>query len=334
MSSSVITERSQKQTYRVKLLTFAAVVFAVVWAVGLPLFFPYTTIDLDIYLRAARGETLDGFFYAPWVMPYLYLLTALPYKLAWIVVNLVNLAGLFTAAKVFGGSLLMLAVSYPLLFVLFYGQIDGLYALGFVVMYIGLRRDKPALAAAGWMLALIKYYIGGPLGLGLVVCFALNRKQAVQVFSITALFILLSFAVWGLWPLETFRRVAVEIPGGYTLGMDTWELFGPVILILWAPLLALRSRSYIWWAATCFLTIPHLYPHSLVHLIVLPIGPVGWLFNLPYVVGFGKATYLHIVPFMIYLMLLSQHIAERYGVQRQWFYRFRGDPKLTQAERR
>jgi hypothetical protein len=283
-----------------KHLTFASIVFAVTWAIVLPFVAPGWAYDLDIFLRAARGVDLTGYFYAPWGLHIYQLLLPLPYELIHISISLLNIVGLLVACRAFKGSIPVVMTSYPLMFSIFYGQPDGLWAIGLALMFWGVKGKNTPLAVFGWMISLAKYYIGVPLGLGILWCFA-DFKQSRQVIVFTILSLLASVLVYGPWPLEILDRWAI-VPPEDTYAIDLWQFVGPLTLLVWIPFLLTRNRSYSGFVAAWALSSPYINTHGLNHLLVT-IGPVGLLADLGYILGHGTHLFvLQIVSVIVYIM--------------------------------
>jgi hypothetical protein len=280
------------------LISFAALSFAVILAVVYPLVTPFPAVDLDVYLRAANGDISD-YFYAPWSLYPFELMRFLPYEVIRIIINLVTILGLWLACRSFNGSVPVVMTSYALMFSFYYGQIEGLWAIGLVLMVTGLKRKSHALAVFGWMIVLAKYYIGIPLGLGLLWCFA-DFKQARTVVFFTGLALIATFLIYGFWPLDVLQRMAARPPNRLS-AIDTWQYFGPVVLLLWIPVIWTRNRSYTIFAATWALTTPYIQPHSLTHMLVTA-GPIGVVEHIGYVIGWDKnLVLLQISSLLIYL---------------------------------
>ena len=297
-----VNEQSEQVPSKLKnYITFAALAFAVAWAIFFPLITSFEN-DLQIMFDAVNGD-LYGYYYAPWGLHFYGALDLLPYKLAYIVVNLINVGGLYYSSKTFRGNTVALLTSYALLFSLFYGQADGLWAGALVLMYVGIKRENTGLAVLGWLIALVKYYIGFPLGIGLLWCFA-GRKQATHIIGITGIMILISFVVYGPYPIEILDRAAQIAPDdGFAI--DLWQYLGPLVLVLWLPILLTRNRDYRVFMVTWALTTPYLHVHGLTHMVAIISGPIAWTNHIGYVIGFGKQLILlQITGLIVYILFL------------------------------
>jgi hypothetical protein len=281
-------------------LEIILVMFGLTWAIIYPLMTPFPPVDLQIFLDAGAGRDLNDFFYAPWSLPFFALLDLLPFTLAAVVANFLSWGGFLFALWVFKGSRLLLFISYPFLMLTYYGQVDGIYAFGLAVMYLALKRDNHLLASIGWMIAIVKFYVGGPLGLGLLVYFAADHRARLRVVGLMAVYGLLSLVLWPNWIGDLLARAAA-VPPNLAYSIDLWRYTGPAILLLWVPVFLSRRKDFIWWTATWVLTVPYLYVWTLTFLILLPIGPVAWGVQVSFVTGFVLSTFLQVIPLVIYL---------------------------------
>lgn len=244
--------------------------------------------DLEIFLKAANGD-MTNFYYAPWTLHLFQVLSNLPFLYAHIAVGLINTAGLVYATRIFGGSIPVVLTSYAAAFSLFYGQPDGVWALGLGLMAWSVKQKRPALAAIGFFIALGKYYIGLPLGIGILWCFS-DKDTALRTSAITGILLLGSLVMYGLWPLDILERWSGISPNNdYTI--DLWRRFGPANLLLWVPILIFRPKSYTLWAATWMLTTSYVHIHGMTHLLVTT-GPIGLIGHIGYALGFGHQLVL------------------------------------------
>jgi len=130
--------------------------------------------------------------------------------------------------------------SLPLLWTLFLGQVDGLLILG--------------LLGFPWLtpIALIKPQ---------VTIFAFLARRSYLVGLIVCL--LLSFLIWGLWPLDMFSVWTIHEEGKYVndIALGLWGL--PIaLLLLWFS----RGDMDMLMAAGVFAT-PYLLPYNLIPLV-------------------------------------------------------------------
>jgi hypothetical protein len=281
-------------------LEIIAVAFGFIWAIAYPFMTPYPLVDLEILMRAVSSGNMIGFYYAPWSLPFFKFLSILPVSTAGALVNLLSMCGFLFAIRLFKGNKILFFISYPLFYTIFYGQMDGIYAFGLALMCLALQRKNAPLAAVGWLIALTKWYVAFPLGVGLLWVYADHRLR-LQVVGLVSLAFGLSLLIWQNWVMEWAARIQRENPTDL-YGISSWELFGPSVLALWIPVLLSRQKDYRWWVATWALTTPYLHIHGLTHVLLFPVGAVGWLVQVNYFTGLIKSHYLLIVPLVVYVM--------------------------------
>lgn len=290
----------------IRQLEMASVMFGLMWAILYPVLTPFEPVDLQIFLDAGTGRDLNDFFYAPWSLPFFRLLDLLPLTAAFIIANLLSWAGFLLALNVFKGDKVLFFISYPFLMLTYYGQVDGIYAFGLVLMFLSLRRGNDLLASAGWMIAVVKFYVGIPLGAGLWLYFARDNRSRARIVAMMAAWWLLSLVLWPGWIGDLVTR-ARATPPNVDFSIDLWRYFGPAVLLLWVPVLLSKRRDYVWWVAAWALTVPYIYVWTLTFLIMMPVGLVGWgvmanYFLAPVVgTGFILSTFLQIIPLVVYL---------------------------------
>ncbi len=290
--------------------SFAALSFALIWALIYPFFTTMDMPDLEIFLRVGSGISWNEYFYSPWVTPFFSFLTIVPYEIAGMIVGVINVLCLWYAIEVFKGNKIILFLSYALFHMIAYGQIDGIYTAGMALMYVSLQRNHRVGAVIGWLLLLIRWNFGGPIGLGLLWMYGENRTKRDVLIAVIA-FGILSLFIWGLWPIDFLNRLD-DLLGGAAYNLSLWYLTGPLILVLWIPVLASRTQDPRWWVATWFLTAPYFNIHMFVHLLVFPVGLVGLIPQINFITSYIRGRYLaipvlmQILPFWVYVESLRR----------------------------
>ena len=197
------------------------------------------SIDWGISYRPATLDLIAGkspygvlpFFNPPWVLLPLIPFAVLPFRL--------GVAALFTANFIVfvyichrvGARLkttLAFMCSFPVMFCLLFGQIDGLIMLGlFLPRSIGLifLLSKPQIGAAVAVFWAIEEWRSG------------GWKPVVRMFIPVAALYLISFAIYGLWPLTSNPAKLIELAHNTSI----W----PLSLSIGLPLLiyAIRRRK-------------------------------------------------------------------------------------------
>lgn len=310
--------RVKREKY-LRTLTFIAVAFGFLWAAVYPFISPWRSWDFDQFLLAGTGQDFTNFYYAPWTLPFFRFLSFFPYNFSRSLAYVISAAGWLLALHTFKGNKGLFFISYPFLFAMYYGQVDGIFAGSLALMYLALNggsrriqaaqtvtRLHIALATLAWFFASGKFYVGIPLGLGIWWMYGGNWRIRAQIIAGMALLGLLSLMVYPNWLPDLIQRVQA-VPPKTEYSIALWQFLGPVILLLWIPVLLSRRQDYRWWVAAWALTVPYLHMHGLTHLLVVPVGAIGWLvqvnFVLPAILGTGlvEAVYLMVIPAVVYL---------------------------------
>jgi hypothetical protein len=127
---------------------------------------------------------------------------------------------------------------------------------------------------------------------------------------VTAGLILLSFIVYGPWPLEILARWTQKPPFD-NYAIDLWQYVGPMTLLLWLPIIVNRNRDYRLFVATWALTTPYLHPHGLTHALVV-MGPLAWTNLSGYFLGFGKQLILlQFAPLIVYILGVRRMVMDK-----------------------
>lgn len=187
--------------------------------------------------------TSEKFCNAPWVLLLLIPLALLPDYLGWILLGIGSLFAFGWVAISLGATrpAALAFVSSPfVLSCLYYGQIDAFALLGLVMppwiglFFVAIKPQTCGLVAIYWLVE------------------AWKSRTVIRTFAPVTLVMLLSFALFGLWPLK-----AVEF--GQTNGL--WPFSILISLALIALAFYRKDRS-IAGAASPFVS-PYFRPHSL-----------------------------------------------------------------------
>jgi len=213
----------------------------------------------------------------------------LPIRVGYVVFSLVNVSLIWLGSRLTGVNRFALLLSFPALWVLWYGQLDIFVMLGVALGFWAVQHQKPAWLGVALLLLLVKPHIGGPLA---VVYFMWSRNwRTVVVFGAV---LLLTLIIWGVeWPIiwiKSLFRVATPPPEATITTAGQWtniSLF-PYGLLAWLVVLLPMPRVERATAilSATFLSVPYAATYSLIALLVLPVS--WWVYvlsSVPLVLG-------------------------------------------------
>jgi hypothetical protein len=290
--------------------------FAILFPIALTLGFVYLNSsaqmeyapDYEIFMRATRGIFVE-FYYTYWSLPIFQGLALLPGHTGFILWGVLNVLGVWFAARVFGGSVPLALLSYQMLFVCFYGQVTGVTVAGLALLWWGLERKRWLLAGIGAALALIKWQMGIPLCVALMLLSDASWYDRLRVMLVVLAITLASLIVYPNWIAAVIARVMSQPPNRFG-DISIWVYLGAASLLLWLPPLLLpmsRGRRY---AAICVagaLAVPYFQQTGLLTLWVLPLGWLPLLGELPFIYFWARSSRLEfviVVPVLAYAWIL------------------------------
>ena len=289
---------------------FAALVAVLTFTVMIPLlgsqYAEIYPIDYRVYMDAATGQ--GDFFYPYWTLFILYPFTLLPFWLGFVVWNAVNIGCVYAACKLWGGNAVIALLSYPMLFMLFYGQITGLLVLC-LVLYDRWIADKPYAAGIVAAIALAKPQLAVPVLLYSALQPHVSwHKRLVSVLPTLVLFAL-SLLAYGDWLTAWFIR----LPTAATEGSITmWAILGEWALLLWLPLgFIVPEKRRLFVICTTALSLPYF---QLTGLLLLLAGLPLSLFSVLAFIGYGMltlgwfgASLMLLLPLSVYIWIVLVH---------------------------
>jgi hypothetical protein len=213
-------------------------------------------IDWNIAFRPATLALLSGknpydnpwMIHAPWGLIPLIPLAILPESVGRVMLIFCGLASYAYVAYKLGAkpiANIFILISPPVLHVLLNGNVDWLAALGFItppqigLFFISIKPQMGIAVAPFWLVQAWRQ--GG-------------WKQVVKTFAPFTVILLLSFAIFGLWPLGATSRV------GYWWNASLWPLSIPVGLALLITSLRKQKIEFAIAASPCL--SPYLLFHS------------------------------------------------------------------------
>lgn len=269
--------------------------------------------DFESHMDINHGDTWN-YFYPKWIDPLYNLFSFLPLYAAYGVLVILNIAGIFFAARVFKSPAALILISYQSLYNIFYGNITGLVVGGLGMLWFGLASRKWWLAGTGLLLAGAKYQ-SGLLFAGLLFLYAdLPWKEKAKSLVVPLVVFLGSLIVDLMWPLELVKRI-LSAPPNADGSISLWNWMGPAALIFLIPPLVLRiprEERLLLALAAVPLAVPYFQQTDLLGLMVLP---TGWLValggNISYtfpLLGHLGLQIAFIVPLVLYLYALYRGI--------------------------
>ena len=305
--------------------------FALAFPVGLIFAFAYLNIhsgmpfsaDFNTYMHAARGNFTE-FYYAYWSLPFFKGLALLPgIQAAYILWSIVNVLGVWFAARVFGGSAPLVLLSYQTFFVCFYGQVTGIVVAGLALLWWSLERRRWLLAGVGAGLALIKWQMGIPLCVALVLLADVSWYNRLRTLLVVLALVLVSLMVYPNWMAEVIERAIIDPPVRFG-DISLWSSLKWGALLLWLPPLLLpmsRGRRYAAICATTALALLYFQQSGLLVLFVLPVGWLALLGNLPYLYFWFRNTEMEFVSLVALVVYVWTLLPPLRGWISQWVRR-------------
>jgi hypothetical protein len=224
-------------------------------------YFP-SAIDWSTAFRPATLDLLSGrnpyenplMIHAPWGMLPLIPLALLPESVGRVLLIFCTLAAYTYVAYKLGAkpiAIAFLLMSPPVWHVILHGNLDWLAALGFIappqigLFFISVKPQMGIAVAPFWLIQ--AWRLGG-------------WKQVVKTFAPFTIALLLSFAVFGLWPLGASRTA------NYFWNASLWPMSIPVGLALLVTAIRKQKIEYALAASPCL--SPYVLLHSWVGVLL------------------------------------------------------------------
>lgn len=233
-------------------------------------FGPYRSMVLDI--DKYRGGNV---IYSPaWLAPILAPFITLPGRSGYYALTAVTIGLLVYSSRVLGGKWLPVLFSAQLVWILWYGQIEGIVIFGITLCVLALKRNEWGWLAVGLLLALTKPQVG--LAPAIYLWWRSGNMRWKSAAVIAGVFIG-TLAAWGPWPLWILNETGHLLDNGayhifnVSLGLYALPLLIPAIALPLKPQSRLLALS-----ATALLISPYLPYYSTILLLVQPIP--AWLY--------------------------------------------------------
>jgi hypothetical protein len=223
------------------------------------------------YYKFAFDPLIDAS--PPWLYMIITPIAMLPHSFTWF--TLLNGLLLLASIALLKKPNLLLVLCLPLIWILFYGQIDGWLVFSVLFGLWALERKRPFLVGVSVILLLTKPHIGFPLAV-----YFLFKARSLKTFVIPVVVFLISLVVYGFWPvvlIQSYINLPTEEFTTQKVNTSLWPwslLLLPVIFLRWKKLGEIQKFVAIT-AATC-LVIPYSPIYSLAPLLFLTT-PTPWL---------------------------------------------------------
>ena len=202
----------------------------------------------------------DGFYHAPWGIIPLIPLAVLPEPIGRALLALISLVSYAYVAYKLGArpiAIAFLLVSPPVLHLIINGNLDWMAAIGFILppqwglFFIAIKPQMGIAVAPFW---LIEAWRQGGL------------KLTIKTFAPFTAVLLLSFALFGLWPLGATRTTDLW------WNASLWPVSIPVGLALFVASIRKRKIEYAMAASPCL--SPYVLLHSWVGTLLAIVSSV------------------------------------------------------------
>jgi len=283
-----------------------------IWLTAQDLHVPH---DFNDYMNSAHGD-FSGYYYAYWFLPVIKALAVLPFEGQYLVWSLANIAGVFLAARVFGGHLSMTLLSYTMLYALLLGVMTGIIIGALAIFWWAAAARRWDVAGLALLIAGTKYQLGLPLGLALWLLADVSWRERLRMLILPAAISLLSLIVYPMWPLDVLDTLKAQPPDDRG-SISLWQYIGPLALVLWIPVIYFpfsKGHRILMFVAAMGLALPYFQQNDLLALYVMPAGWCGLLANIGYLTaqfGWGMLKLMVFIPVVVYLGVIGLHRREQ-----------------------
>ena len=195
------------------------------------------------------------------------------------------------------------------------GQITGILLAGLVLFWWSLHRKRWHVAGLASLFAVGKYHWGIPLTLAIWLLAPLTWRQRFKALIVPTIVAFISLIVYPLWILDVINDLE-KAPPEASASVSIWAWLSVGALLFWIPVLLLPlkpHRRLMAIATTLPLAMPYFQQADLVVLFALPVGWIGWLGNIGWVLmtidnDFSILRWLVFIPLIIYIQIMWQPI--------------------------
>lgn len=303
-----ITDIHKRITKKVSLGEAIAILIVLLIAIYFLLTKSGSFWDYEVYLKTAEGDFIN-YYYGYWLLPIFKLLSLLSFDVSYFLWILLNVAGVFFAARVFNGNSIVALLSYQMSYSLYWGQISGIICGTLGLFWWAIHNKKLHIAGFAILIAAAKPQSGGVFVFLLWVLAKTDWKNKIRTLIIPVLGLIASLLLYPGWLLDVFSRIG----GAFTWGNITlWQWVGPFSLILFIPFLLIRKvdeKYFLAFASACILSIPYFLQTDLLTLFIFPIGKIPVILGylpaiMPQFLGYNGQRTGVVVPLFIYLSVV------------------------------
>lgn len=233
---------------------------------------------LELAVFRAPDRPLMYPFYA---LPVFRFLGLVPEPVAYGLLSVWTVGTMIAAVRLFGGKSWMVNTSFSFLWLLLFGQTDGLAAGGVVIAWFALQKNRPYLLGLGLILASIK-----PMTAGLILLLWWWSPSRMKSLVIPLIVVAASFVAYGFWIPEWVNIILGQRSNieGASWNYSLWPLLGAWVWLLWPVILALRLdriRKLIAVGAVSMMTVPYFPFYSALIFYAMPVpGFFYWISQL------------------------------------------------------
>lgn len=230
----------------------------------------------------------------PWLVPFMAPFVSLPGRAGYLAFMLANLAMTIYGTYVLGGRPLPILLSAHMMWILWWGQIEGWGILAIAIAWFAWKASQESSSPKSWLgmyLALLLATFKPQIGFAPVAAlWWWSGKERWKSLAALLITFLLSLLIWGPWPIWYAQGVLKFVgdehagPWNASLGMIALPLFLPALLV---PLE--REKRLIALTATAYLASPYLPYYSTIALLSFAVPAWAYIFGftayLPSVLG-------------------------------------------------
>lgn len=258
------------------------------------------------YLPALAGD--KPFFYPYYVKWFIEPIRWLAFPYNYWVWNLVLPLAFITGLRLSKGNPWQFFLSFPFVWVMWYGQLEGYIALGILLCWWASQRGSLFYLGIGITLAMFKPHIGAPVVL-LVWLWLPGWRARLRSLWLLGPLVLLSLAIFGVgWPAAWLNTV---LSPQFTEAYHNSSLYphlGWAAMLLWLPAILApleKQARFQVVLATTLLTMPYLPPYNHLVLYFWPMPWWQWLLGqVPWLSMYSDAAYQ--INFLLPLAILAR----------------------------